>query len=149
VGILEVLVAVELVGRHQRALLLLVEDILHVDELAAFEIHVDTRPEELLDQHRQVEAVRIETAEIAAADELLERLGDLRERRAILHVLVRDAVHGRSFRGNVHLGVYPAGLGDLLAVGHDLDHRYLDDAVLGGIYAGGFEVEEDDRAFEV
>ena len=148
-GVLEILVAVEFIGRDQRALLLLVKDVLHVDELAALEIHVDTCPQELLDQHRQVEAVRVETAEIAAADKLFERLGDLRERRTILHVLVRDAVHGRRLLGNVHLGVYPTGFGDLLAVGHDLDHRNLDDAVFGGIYAGGFEVEKDDRALEV
>jgi len=49
----------------------------------------------------------------------------------------------------VHSGIYPAGFGDLLAVGHDLDHRNFDDAVLCGVYAGGFEVEEDDRSFEV
>ena len=50
--VVQILVAVELVGRHQRALLLLVEDVLHVDEFAALEVHVHSRAQELLDQHR-------------------------------------------------------------------------------------------------
>lgn len=125
------------------------EDVLHVDETAAFEIHVDARPQELLDQHRQVEAVGVEAAEVAAANELFERFGDLREGRLVFHVFVRDAVDGRGFRRDMHPGVELAGLDDLLAVGHHFDHRDLDDAVFGRVHAGGFEVEEDDRAFEV
>ena len=125
------------------------EDVLHVDETAAFEIHVDARPQELLDQHRQVEAVGVEAAEVAAADELFERLGDLREGRAILDVLVRNAVDGGSLLRNVHFRIELAGFDDLFAVGHDLGHRNLDDAVFGGVHAGRFEVEEDDRALEV
>ena len=31
---------------------------------------------------------------------------------------------------------------------HLLGHRNLDDAVLGGVHAGRFEVEEDDRALD-
>ena len=148
-GVLQILVAIEFIGRHQRALFLLVEDVLHVDETSAFEIHVDARPQELLDQHRQVEAVGVEAAEVAAADELFERFGDLREGRAIPDVFVRDAVDGRGFRRDMHPGVELAGLDDLLAVGHHFDHRDLDDAVFGRVHAGGFEVEEDDRALEV
>lgn len=149
VGVFELLAAIEAVGRHQRALLLLVEDVLHVDEPPPLEVHVDARTHELLDQNRQIEAVRVETAEVAAADELFERLGHLREGRALLHVVVRDAVHGRSLLRDVHPGIEAACFRDLLAVGHDLDQRDLDDAVLRRIHAGGFEVEEDDGAFEV
>ena len=145
----EVLVAVEFVGRDQRALFEFVEDVLHVDELAALEVHVHAGAQELLDQHRQVEAVRVEAAEVAAADELFERFGDLREGRAIPDVFVRDAVDGRGFRRDMYPGVELAGLDDLLAVGHHFDHRDLDDAVFGRVHAGGFEVEEDDRALEV
>ena len=148
-GVLQILVAIEFIGRDQRALFLLVEDVLHVDETAAFEIHVDARPQELLDQHRQVKTVGVEAAEVAAADELFERPRDLRERRAVPHVVVRDAVYGRGLLGDMHPGIEPPGFGDLLAVGHDLDHRDLHDAVPGGVHAGGFEVEEDDRSFEV
>jgi len=49
----------------------------------------------------------------------------------------------------VHFRIELAGFDDLFAVGHDLGHRNLDDAVLGGVHAGRFEVEEDDRALEV
>ena len=34
-------------------------------------------------------------------------------------------------------------------VGHHLDHRDLDDAVFGGVDAGGFQIEKDDGTFEV
>lgn len=66
-GIREILAAIELIGRHQRPLLHFVKDILHVDEFTFAEIHVHTGPHELLDQHRQIEAVRIETAEVASS----------------------------------------------------------------------------------
>ena len=125
------------------------EDVLHVDETSPLEIHVDTRPQKLLDQDGKIEAVGIEPPEVAAADELRERFGDLGERRAIAYVVVRNAVDGRRFGRNRHAGVEPPGSGDLLAVGHHLNHRNLDDAVTRGVHAGGFEVEEDDRAFEV
>ena len=148
VGVFEFLVAVEAVGRHKGALLFLVEDVLHVDELAALEIHVDARTHELLDKHRQVEAVGVEASEVAALHELFERLGDLRECRGVSHVGVRDAVDGRRLGRNRHLGVDLPGLDDLLAVGHDFDHRNLDDAVFRGVDARGLQVEEDDRALE-
>ena len=148
-GVVEFLVAIELVGRHQRALLLLVEDVLHVDEPAPFQVHVHARAQEFLDEHRQVETVGVESSEVAAADELFERPGHLGERRCVLHVFVRDAVHGRRLRGNGHARIEPPGAGDLLAVGHDLDHRNLHDTVTGGVHARGLEVEEDDRTLQV
>lgn len=78
-GIREILAAIELIGRHQRPLLHFVKDILDVDEFTFAEIHVHTGPHELLDQHRQIEAVRIEPAEVASLDKLGQRLGDLRK----------------------------------------------------------------------
>ena len=36
-----------------------------------------------------------------------------------------------------------------LAVGHNLDHRYFDDAVPCDVDAGRFQVEENDRPLEV
>ena len=45
----------------------------------------------------------------------------------------------------MHFRIELAGFDDLFAVGRHLDHRDFDDAVLGGVHAGRFEVEEDDR----
>ncbi len=137
-GVREVLVAVELVGGYERTLLHLVKDVLHVDEAAPLEVDADAGAHELLDEHRQVETVGVESSEVAAGDELFERPGDLREGRTILHILVGDAVNGGRLFGDVYAGVDLAGLDDLLAVGHHLDHRDLDDAVFGGVDAGGF-----------
>ena len=148
-GIREILAAIELIGRHQRPLLHFVKDILHVDEFTFAEIHVHTGPHKLLDQHRQIEAVRIETAEVASLDKLGQRLGDLRKKRAILHVFVRNAVNGRSFGRNRHSRIDPPRTDDLLAVGHNLDHRYFDDAVPCDVDAGRFQIEENDRPLEV
>lgn len=67
----------------------------------------------------------------------------------ILHILVGDAVNGGRLFGDVYAGVDLAGLDDLLAVGHHLDHRDLDDTVFGGVDAGGFQIEKDDGTFEV
>ena len=145
-GVREVLVAVELVGGYERTLLHFVKDVLHVDEAAPLEVD---GAHELLDEHRQVETVGVESSEVAAGDELFERPGDLREGRTILHILVGDAVNGGRLFGDVYAGVDLAGLDDLLAVGHHLDHRDLDDTVFGGVDAGGFQIEKDDGTFEV
>ena len=58
VGVLEVFLAVELICSHEGALLHLVEDILHVDQAAAFEVEIHPRTEELLDEQRHIRSCR-------------------------------------------------------------------------------------------
>ena len=147
-GVGQILIAVELIGRNQRALLHFMKYVLYVDEPPPLEVDVDSRAQKLLDEHRHVEAVRVEPAEVAARQELRQRLGHLGEARTILHILVGYAVYGRGCLGNVHFGVQLARLYDPLSVGHDLDHGYLDYAVVCSINARRLQVEEDDRAFE-
>ena len=146
VGILQRLVAVELVGSLECAALHLVEDRLHVDEVAVIEVHSDTSTEEFLDEHRYVKAVGVEARDITALQPSIEATCYLREGGAVSDIGIRDAMHGRGLCGDGHLGIDASGLGLALAVGADLQDRDLDDAVTSDLYARRLQVEEDDRA---
>ena len=155
VGMLQVFLAVELVGGHQRALLHLVEDVLHVDQAAAAEVEVDACTEEFLHQQRHVELVAVVAREVGVADILQQAGCQLAEGGLVGHVGVGDAVHGGGLLGYVHrlaLGVggahaLHAGVGG--AVGHHLVQAYLHNVVVAHLHAGGLKVEEDDRFGEV
>ena len=124
------------------------EYVLHVDILAVAEIYIHTGTHELLDQQRQVEAVGIETAEIAALHETFQRFGYLPECRAILHVLIGDMVYRRRLRRNGNGGVDASGAHYLFTVGHDFSQRYFDDAVARRIDARCLQIEEYYRSSE-
>ena len=149
VGFGQVFLAVEFVCGDQRALFHLVENVLHVDETAFFQVDVYTGSQELFDQHRDVELVGIVSGQVASFDVAPQRFGDHLESRTVGYVLVVDMVDGRCRFGNVHLRVQPAGFGLLAAVGHYFCERYFDDPVFGRIDSGRFEVEEDDRIFQI
>ena len=149
VGFGQVFLAVEFVCGDQRALFHLVENVLHVDETAFFQVDVYTGSQELFDQHRDVELVGIVSGQVASFDVAPQRFGDHLESRTVGYVLVVDMVDGRCRFGNVHLRVQPPGFGFLAAVGHYFCERYFDDPVFGGIDSGRFEVEEDDRIFQI
>ena len=51
--------------------------------------------------------------------------------------------------GDVHLGIYAPRLNLLCSIDTYLDHRYLDDAVYGSVYARRFEVEEYNRTLKL
>ncbi len=155
VGVLEVLLAVELVGGDEGALLHLVENVLHIDQTAAGEVEVEARTEELLDEQGHVELVAVVAREVGVADVLHQAGGQLLEGGLVLDVVVGDAVDGGGLFGDVDgvaLGVdrahtLHAGVGAV--VGHDLVEAYLDDVVVAHLHTGGFEVEEDDGFGEV
>ena len=65
-GVVEVLPAIELISGLERALLFLVEDVLHVHELALAEVEVDAGPEELFGQHGDVEFQGVVAGDVAA-----------------------------------------------------------------------------------
>ena len=150
VGVLEVFVAVELVGGHEGALLHLVEDVLHVDEAAAAEVEVDACAEELFDEQGYVELVAVVACEVGVADILQQAGGQLAEGGLVGHVGIGDAVHGGGNLGDVYgvaVGVGGAHALDTRvggAVGHHLVQAYLHDVVVTHLHAGGLEVEEDD-----
>jgi hypothetical protein len=64
-------------------------------------------------------------------------------------ILVVDAVDLAGLERDAHAGVDPPGAGGADAVGRgDLDHRDLDDAIVGRVGARGLGVKEDQRARE-
>ena len=77
---------------------------MHVDEVAVLDAEIESDAAELLDKERHVKLVAVVARNVAALENGMERLGYLRERRAVLHVLVRDMMHGCAFRRRPHLG---------------------------------------------
>ena len=65
-------VAVKTVSSHKGALLLLVEDILHIYKSHAGKIEVDTCPVELLIEERHIKSRGIESGNIASGDKIGE-----------------------------------------------------------------------------
>ena len=123
VGLVELFPAIEFVSGHERALLHLVEDILHVDETAFVQVYVESGTQKLFDEYRNVEFVRVVASEVASFDVSPQRFGDLAESGAVGDILVVDVVDGRGGLRNVHLRVDPARLDFLAAVGHYFDER--------------------------
>lgn len=148
-GVVEVLVAVELIGGLEGALFHLVEDVLHIDQAAAIEGEVETEAEHLLDEHRHIELVGIVAREVAIADELDDAWGKLLESGLVGHVGIADAVDGGSGFGNVYGVAGGIGGTDALheglfaGVGVDFVETDFYNMVGADLYAGGFEVEED------
>ena len=130
--------------------ILLVEDVLHIDILgSAEEVYIGTCTHKLLCQQWEVEAVGVEATEVATHHKLTQRLSHLAECRAILDILVGDVMHCGSLRRNWHLGVDTTSFDYLLAIGHNLHYRYLDNAVSSYIGARGLQIEEDHRALQI
>ena len=78
---------------------------------------------------------------LAELRQLRHYLADLRR---TLHHVVGDVVHLDGIGRNAHTGIdHGVELVDDLVIHADLDRRNFDDAVLGGVQAGGFNVEHD------
>ena len=149
VGILQVFVAVEAIGSTERALFHLVEDGLHVDELALTHVEINLCPQEFLGEQGDVKAVGIITAEVAALHVAGQFPGDVLERGTILHVIIMDAVNGGGLLRNVHPGIEAAGPLLLLAVGEHLEEGDFHDTVLGYVHSRCFQVEENNRVLQL
>ena len=142
VGVIEVLVAVESIGGHQRALLHLVEDVLDVNEFPFAEVEIDAGTQEFFRQQRNVETGGVVACDVAAFHPLGERFGYLAENRLVLDVVVADVVDFLRFPRDGHLGVdEPAFLLDV-AVGEDLHGSDLDDAVARNVKPCRLQIEK-------
>ena len=135
-------VAVKTVSSHKGALLLLVEDILHIYKSHAGKIEVDTCPVELLIEERHIKSRGIESGNIASGDKIGELGCDDVKCRLVGHILIGDMVDCSRFLGYVHTGIDSAGMHGLAPVGVDLDDRNLHDAVVGYGRAGGLKIKK-------
>ena len=110
-------------------------DGLHVDEVSVVEVHSDSRTEELLDEHRHIEAIGVEASDVTAFDPAVEATSYLGEGRAVCYVGIGDTVYSCRLLRYGHLGVDAPCLRLLLAVGMHLEDRDLDDTVTSDLYA--------------
>ena len=153
VGVFQFLVAVETVGGLQGALLHLVEDVLHVNQAAAFEVEGNPGPKEFLHQQGHIEFIGVVARQVGIANKGGNLLGQLGEGGLVGHVGIGYAMYGGGKLGDVDgltLGVdradaVDAGFGG--ASGQDFVKADFNDMVVTYIDACGFEVEEYDRFF--
>ena len=122
-----------------------VEDLLPVDNGNAFKGQGQSHALEFVGQQGQVIPDDVETAEVAACKKVEHLLSNGLEQRAVINVGVRDAVNSRCLcryrdtrpDSHVHLAA--------LAGRVELDGAYLDNAIIGRVQAGCFEVKEHNR----
>ena len=136
---------VEAHRRREVAGLHLVVDALDVDAAARRDAEVFADAGELLLEARDVVAVGVEAGEVAPFEEREYLVRALRERRAVLHHVVGDSVHGGRLRRDRNPGVEEPALRLLRSVGHHLYRAELDYAVLLGEQPRRLEVEHDER----
>ena len=140
--ILQVLVAVELVGCREGTLFQFVVNHLHVDKLSLCQVDVDARSQEFLHQHRHVETVGVEAGDVRSLDIPCDVLGHLLERRTVGHILVVDAMNGcRSLR-NMHFRIDAQRLALLVAVRIHLQVTDFHDPVSIYIGSGSLQIEK-------
>jgi len=149
VGSFKLLAAEKFIGRRKRARVEFAEDVVDVDDLAVIHLEFEAGALELRFEHRNVEAGDVVAAEVAAVDVVEELFGDERKDRALLHIVVGDAVNrGRPGR-NRHFRIQPPHgiLG--AAVREHFQHGDFDDAVALRHDSGAFDIEYDQRPFEL
>ena len=125
------------------------EDHLHVDDPAVFDLELHAGPPELGQKNGKVEAADIEASQVAGVQDLRQILGDLSKRRFVLHHVIRDAMDGCRFGGDRHLRVQSADPLVHVSLGRNTYDGELDDAVARQAQAGGFQVEEGDRSLQL
>ena len=81
--------------------LLSVEDVLHVEHATAVQGEANVTALELSDEHVQIEASNVESAQVAASEQLVvEAPGGSAKRVLVGYIGVGDAVYGGGFGGN-------------------------------------------------
>ena len=144
VGIVKVAVAVELHGGRERALLHLVEDVLHIHQAALAYVKVGTCAGKFLYEQRHVVGIGVEACKVALAEACCQLGGTRLEARTFRHVGIVYAVDGRGLLGDVAARVESQRFALLRAVGEHFYVGQLDDTILSDIEASGLNVEEDD-----
>ena len=122
---------------------------LRVDESASIEIEVDAGTKKLLCEHRNVEVVGVETAEVTPFKVGLQRLCYLLERRCVLYVIVFYARQLFHFNGNFLFGVHKLVHTFFLTVGEYLYVRNLYHAVFHYVETRCFKVEDHEGLLQV
>ena len=145
VGLFEGLTGVAAVGFFQPVGVDVALNLEDIDEPGAFFRKQHAGPGEFFHEHGHIEVVRIVAGQVATGEPGGETLRYLPEIGGVLYRFIGNAMDGRGLRrdGDPRIDqdvlFFP-----LSSIGHDLDGADLDDAVGGGIGAGGFEVEEDE-----
>ena len=148
VGVVEILVAIEFVGGREGSLLHLVVDNLHIDKTRTGEVNINTGMQEFLSQEGDVEAVGVESRDIAALKETLHLTGNLGKCGFVAHVVVGDMMNGSCCRRNRHTRIDAIGLRLLFAVRIDLQQADFHNVVVGDGSTCRLQVKEDDRLGE-
>src|SRR4051812_2884795 len=138
--------AVEADRRGQVARLPAVEERQGVVHLAAAQRELSAGPLELGGEEGQVEAGNAEAGQVGVTEEKGELGRPVREGRAVDDVFVADAVDGRRRERDRAAGVKPQLQRVRVAAWGVAQEGGLDDTVAAGVDAGGFEVDEDERA---
>ena len=132
------------------------EDSLHIHKFSLLEVDGHTGSDELLCEHRDIKTVGVEAPQITTFDVVGKRLCNLAEGGLIGHVGICDVVNCRSIFGDVHhlsivINRFDAtGLDNgLIAAGHNFDKRNLYYPIFDDIYTCGFEIEKDNRIFQI
>ena len=120
-------------------------DVLRVDQAAFREVEVDTRTEKLLCEHRYIEAVAVESGEVAACERVGELFGELFESGCVFHHLLGDTRKLLHEGGDRLAGVDEDALALFLAIlvgGAHLDIRNLNDSVVDQIEPRSLQIED-------
>lgn len=142
-------VAVETMGGNERARFVLHEDGLRIDEFGVLKVRVDSRPMELLVEHRDIKFVAVVASEVNTREHFCQLRSQLLERRAGRHVFVRDVVDRSGFGRNGAFGIDAHAVTLLRAVGKDFDERKFDNAVVEKIDTGRLEVKKHERTLQI
>ncbi len=124
-------------------------DRLGVQHAPSLQIERHPGPYKLLDQERNIKPGQVVAGQVAAGQEVEDRLGALIERGAVGHVRIRDAVDGGGRRRNGNGRIDPLHQVFVLSVGQHLYNRNLHDAVGTRIDSGRLQIKDGDRAIEL
>ncbi len=145
----EIASAIELVCGYERALLHLVEDILHIYEFTPGNLKIQSGSAKLLDKQRNIELIAVISGNVTPLEYLEKSFGNLAERRLVFHHLVGDVMHGCRPGRYGHAGIEPAGLGLRMPVGINFDITQFYYPVSGYIGTGGFQIKENQRSLKI
>ena len=120
VRVFQILSTIELIRGHESALFHFVEDILDIYQAAITQIEANPCASELLYKHRDIELVAVVPGDIASAEKIIERTGDLTECRLFGHILIRDMMNRGALGRDRHLRINSSAFSDRLTLRENL-----------------------------
>ena len=148
-GVFQTLFAIELIGSRKGTLLHLVENHLYIDKLALRHIDIYTGTKKFLCQYRNIEAVRVESCQIAAFNVTGHILCHLLESRAVRYIGVINAMYGRRSFRNMHFGIDTHCFRFLIPVRIYFQIANFNDPVCVDIGSRCLQIEEHNRVFQI